>query len=230
MSLLSARGLRKVFGAGETMVEPVKNVDLDVNAGEFVVIMGPSGSGKSTLLHLLGGIEPPTAGEVLLEGRSLTRLKPIEHSRLRRQKLGFVFQKFNLLPHLTSLHNVALPLILDGVSKADAAKRAEAALATAGIADRTHHRAGALSGGEQQRVAIARALVIDPVLILADEPTGALDSQNGRHIAALLQRLAHERKRAIVLVTHDPQFEALADRCLHYQDGGFQTALTAAAH
>ena len=227
-SLLSARGLKKVFGAGETFVEPVKGVDLDVQAGEFLVIMGPSGSGKSTLLHLLGGIEPPTAGEVLLDGRSLTSSSPREHAELRRRRIGFVFQKFNLLPHLSAVQNVALPLILDGVPQTEALSRARAALESAGIAHRAENRAGGLSGGEQQRVAIARALVIDPVLILADEPTGALDSQNGLHVAALLQRLAHERKRAIVLVTHDPQFEALADRCLHYRDGGFQAK--AAAH
>ena len=219
MSLLSARGLHKVFGTGETSVAAVQGVDLDVQEGEFVAIVGPSGSGKSTLLHLLGGVEPPTNGEILFDGRNLAKLDNYELSLLRRRRFGFVFQKLNLLPALSAAENVALPLILDGFTPAAAKTRALEALELAVIAQRATQGAGTLSGGEQQRVAIARALVIKPALIFADEPTGALDTANSQRISQLLRELVTKHQQTLVMVTHDHAVAGLADRCLFYRDG-----------
>jgi len=219
MYVLEARGLKKVYGEAEARVEALRGVDLQVTAGEMVAIMGPSGSGKSTLLALLGGVDVPTEGCVLLEGVDLASLSDDQRTMLRRRRIGFVFQSFNLLPILTALENVALPLELDGVSSSEARHRAQQMLEWVGLEDRHHHVPSHLSGGEQQRVAVARALVIQPALVLADEPTGNLDSVNGQRLTSLLRRLVDEHHQTIVMVTHDPEVASHADRIIHIRDG-----------
>ncbi len=217
--VLQAQGVTKSFGSGASEVRALRGVDLSIPRGEFVAIMGPSGSGKSTLLHLLGGIEPPTTGRIILEGQDLRLLNDAQRSILRRRRIGFVFQKINLLPTLSAVDNVALPLRLDGVSRRAAIPQALAALESAGIAHRAHHRPSDMSGGEAQRVAIARALVINPAVILGDEPTGALDTETGQHIVELFRRLAAERSQTVVVVTHDRSIAAAADRMIFMRDG-----------
>lgn len=219
MVVLEARALTRTFGSGELRVEALRGVDLSVQQGEFLAIMGPSGSGKSTLLHLLGGVDAPTSGQILLEGVDLASLSDDQRTIIRRKRIGFIFQSFNLLPTLSAEENVSLPLELDGVPSADARRRALAALELVGMAHRRTHLPSTLSGGEQQRTAIARALVIEPALLLADEPTGNLDSANGRQVTALLRRLVDERHQTIVMVTHDQNVAAQADRLICLRDG-----------
>jgi putative ABC transport system ATP-binding protein len=219
MVVLEARVLTKTYGGGEFRVEALRGVDLKVEQGEFLAIMGPSGSGKSTLLRLLGGVDGPSSGQVLLEGVDLAGLTDDQRTIIRRKRIGFIFQSFNLLPTLSAEENVALPLELDGVASADAQRRAVAALELVGVAHRRTHLPSTLSGGEQQRTAIARALVIEPALLLADEPTGNLDSANGRQVTALLRRLVDERQHTIVMVTHDRNVAAHADRLICLRDG-----------
>jgi benzoate-CoA ligase family protein len=213
---LEARGLLRRFHQGEAEIRAVDGVDLTVAAGELVAIMGPSGSGKSTLLHLLGGIDRPDGGEVLVEGRAISALAPAVLALVRRRRLGFLLQFFSLLPTLTALENVAFPLLLDGVP--DANRRAQEALARVEMGHRAAHRPSQLSGGEQQRVALARALVIEPAIVLADEPTGNLDSVSGREILALL-RDAADSGQSVVIVTHDPIAAEHADRIVRMADG-----------
>jgi len=203
-------------GAG---VQAVRGVDLEVQRGEFVALTGSSGSGKSTLLHMLGGITRPTAGSVWLEGVDLAALDDARLAVLRRRRLGFVFQRYNLLPELSLEENVALPLVLDGMAAAAASAAAQMALEKVGMAHRASHSPDALSGGEQQRGAIARALVASPALVLADEPTGALDSANSRIVVELLHRLVTEQGQTVVLVTHDPGIAAAAGRAIRMADG-----------
>jgi benzoate-CoA ligase family protein len=213
---LEARGLSRRFLQGAAEIRAVDGVDLTVATGELVAIMGPSGSGKSTLLHLLGGIDRPDAGEIHLEGRAISALAPQELALVRRRRLGFLLQFFSLLPTLTALENVAFPLLLDGVP--DANRRAQLALQHVEMDARAAHRPSQLSGGEQQRVALARALVIEPAIILADEPTGNLDSASGREILALL-RDAADSGQSVVIVTHDPMAAEHADRIVRMADG-----------
>ncbi len=217
--VLATQDVRKTYGAGETQVEALRGIDLSVAQGEMVAIMGPSGSGKSTLLCILGAIESPTTGKVLLEDRDLAGLGDDERTLMRRRRIGFVFQAFNLLPTLTALENVALPLELDGVPGKTARERAHAALQLVGMSHRESHLPRMLSGGEQQRVAIARALVIEPALVLADEPTGNLDSAAGDRVIAMLRELVDERGQTVVLVTHDDDVAATADRIIRLRDG-----------
>lgn len=219
MLVLEARDLTKAYGTAEARVEALRGVDLDVNKGEWVAIMGPSGSGKSTLLNIVGGIEIPSSGQVVLEGVDLATLDDDQRTIMRRQRIGFIFQSFNLLPTLTAEENVALPLVLDGIKPDEASRRALETLEQVGVAHRRHHVPGAMSGGEQQRVAIARALAIQPALLLADEPTGNLDSNMGTQVVKLLRRLVDERQQTIVMVTHDPQVAAQADRIVKVRDG-----------
>lgn len=219
MALISATNLNKVYGSGDTAVIALNNVSLQVEPGEFVAVMGPSGCGKSTLLHLLGGLDKPTSGSVMIDGHKLSDLPDTKLTELRRHKIGFIFQFFNLIPVLNAVENAALPVTLDGVRPADAKARASEWLTRFGLSDRLDHRPDQLSGGQQQRVAVARALVANPALILADEPTGNLDTRATEEIAELLRQVANDWKRAVVVVTHDPRIAAHADRIIFLKDG-----------
>ena len=210
--------MRKVFGAGHTRVEALAGVDLDIPAGQFLAAMGPSGSGKSTLLHLVAGLEPPDAGRIRVGDQVLLALSDDELTLLRRRRMGLVFQAFNLLDALSAVENVSLPLVVDGLAETEAQRRAEQALARVGLAHRGRHLPKEMSGGEQQRVAIARALVIAPVLLLADEPTGNLDTHNGDHVMHLLRELVDDGQ-TILMVTHNPAHAAMADRIVTLRDG-----------
>jgi putative ABC transport system ATP-binding protein len=218
MLVLEAIDVVKTYGQGSVEVQALRGVSVGVAAGDFLSIMGPSGCGKSTLLHLLGGIESPNSGSVLLGKEDFGSLSDKERSIVRRRKIGFVFQKMNLMPTLTALENVALPLRIDGVSRADSQARAQTALKRAEIAHRAKHFPHEMSGGEQQRVAIARALVIEPAVLLADEPTGALDSANGKQIVELLLACAAQGQTVIV-VTHDPGVASRSSCLLRMRDG-----------
>jgi putative ABC transport system ATP-binding protein len=218
-AVLTAECLTKEHGSGPARVQALRSVDLAIVSGEFVAVMGSSGSGKSTLLHLLAGLDQPTAGSIRLDGIDLTALNDDRRTLLRRQRIGLIFQSFHLLDTLTAEENVALPLAIGRCRPAEARARAAAALASVGLAHRAHHRPGELSGGEQQRVAIARALVIEPLLLLADEPTGNLDSVQGGRIIDLLRRLVDERGQTLLMVTHDAGHAALADRIIRLHDG-----------
>ena len=222
--IIEAVDVTKDFASGDIHVLAVRGMNLAVMKGEMLAIVGPSGSGKSTLLNLLGAIETPTSGKVLLEGRDMATLDDTERTILRRKRIGFIFQAFNLLPTLTALENVALPLELDGVSQSKARERALAALEQVDVAKRKDHLPGTMSGGEQQRVAIARALVIEPALLLADEPTGNLDSANGAQVMRLLKDLVKVNGQTVVIVTHDNDVAAQADRTVHVRDGRLEHA------
>jgi len=212
------RGLRKVFGDGATRVEALAGVDLDLPVGQFIAVMGPSGSGKSTLLHLVAGLDRPDGGSIRVGGQDILALSDDALTLLRRRRLGLVFQAFNLLDALTAIENVTLPMVVDGVSDSDALRRAERALDRVGLARRGKHLPKQMSGGEQQRVAIARALAIEPALLLADEPTGNLDTHNGDQVIHLLRQLVSEGQ-TILMVTHNPAHAALADRIVTLRDG-----------
>jgi len=218
--MISLRQVRKVYGQGETEVCALGGVSLDVPSGQFVAVVGPSGSGKSTLLHLLGGLDQPTSGEITISGTRIAGMTDDEITIFRRRRIGFVFQFFNLLPTLTAEENVALPLMLDGRSWRDVRPRVEAVLDLVGLGHRRHHRPDELSGGEMQRVAIARALVIDPLLILADEPTGNLDSRTGEQILGLIRDANQRRSATVLLVTHDMRAASYSSRTVTMQDGG----------
>jgi putative ABC transport system ATP-binding protein len=217
--LLELVDVTKVYQQGRRQVQAVRGVSLRVGPGEFVCVMGPSGSGKSTLLHLLGALDTPTSGKALFQGRDLNALSDRERSLLRRNRIGFVFQFFNLLPTLTAAENVGLPLLLGGVPRRRALGEAAAALERVGLRDRAEHFPDALSGGEMQRVAVARALVTGPDAVLCDEPTGNLDSANSQEILGLLRGLPEDGRRSVVMVTHDPQAAAYGDRTVHIRDG-----------
>jgi putative ABC transport system ATP-binding protein len=239
MALVKAENLTKIYGSGEAAVTALDHVGLSVEAGEFVAIMGPSGCGKSTLLHLLGGLDRPTAGSVTIGGQELTTLPDTALAELRRRKIGFVFQFYNLLPVLNAVENASLPLLLDGMRAAAANEKGDEWLHKVGLPDRARHQPSQLSGGQQQRVAIARALVAEPALVLADEPTGNLDTRSSDEIAALLRKVADEWGRAVIMVTHDPRIAAYADRIVFLKDGtivdetklgGHGSAATVTAH
>jgi putative ABC transport system ATP-binding protein len=217
MTLIDTRDLTKIYHMGTAQVHALRRVSLRVQAGEFLALMGPSGSGKSTMMHLLGCLDTPTSGRYLLEGRDVSTFSNDERARLRNASIGFVFQTFNLLPRLNALENVMLPLLYRG-RNGNAKLRAAEALKRVGLAQRAAHRPAEMSGGERQRVAIARALVADPALILADEPTGNLDSKTGADILRLLVDLSAEG-RTILVVTHDASVAAHAQRIVHMQDG-----------
>ncbi len=217
--LVRTENLTKIYGQGSTAIRALDGVNLSIQPGEFVAVMGPSGCGKSTLLHLIGGLDRPTGGKVFLDGEDLTALNDDRLTAIRRRKMGFVFQFFNLIPVLNALENTALPMILDGVRPAEARQQAREWLERVGIGHRLNHRPSELSGGEQQRVAIARALASDPTLILADEPTGNLDSRSSEEIATLLRQISSTWERAILMVTHDARIAAYADRIVFLKDG-----------
>jgi putative ABC transport system ATP-binding protein len=219
MSFIQTENLTKIYGGGETAVTALDHVNLQVREGEFVAVMGPSGCGKSTLLHLLGGLDRSSEGKVVIDGLSLAEMKDDALARLRRTRIGFVFQFYNLIPVLTAVENAALPVTLDGVKPVEARKRAAEWLLRLGLGDRLDSRPDQLSGGQQQRVAVARALVAEPALILADEPTGNLDTRSGDEIASLLRDVTKKYGRTVIMVTHDPRIAAYADRIIFLKDG-----------
>ncbi|MCL1900483.1 MAG: ABC transporter ATP-binding protein [Promicromonosporaceae bacterium] len=215
--IASARGLVKVYGSGDTEVKALAGVDVDFQRGEFTAIMGPSGSGKSTLMHVLAGLDKPTAGTVSVDGIDVTSMSERKLTKLRRTRLGFVFQAFNLIPTLTALENITLPLDIAGVAPDQA--HLDAVVAAVGLADRLDHRPAELSGGQQQRVACARALAGQPAVIFADEPTGNLDSTSAAEVLSFLRRSVDTLGQSIVMVTHDPVAASYANRALFLADG-----------
>jgi len=219
MALIELRGLSKVYTLGDVEVQALHDVSLDIAAGEFVAVMGASGSGKSTLMNILGCLDRPTRGVYRLDGVDVADLSTDERAVLRNRRIGFVFQNFNLLPRTTALENVELPLYYGDLPLAEQHERAREALTAVGLTGREHHHPSQLSGGQQQRVAIARALVNHPALLLADEPTGNLDSQTSDEIMAIVQRLNREQGITVVLVTHEPDVSTYADRIVTFRDG-----------
>ena len=219
MAVLEAQNLVKRYQLGEHRVDALAGVDFVIEQGEFVAIMGPSGSGKSTLLHLLGGLDHPSDGEVILVGHRLSVLNDNEATLVRRHNVGFVFQFFNLLPTLTAGENISLPIIIDGQNPHHYEDKLSALLKLVGLSDRRTHKPDQLSGGEQQRVALARALLTEPAIVLADEPTGNLDSKTSTAIMELLRRSCDELNQATIVVSHDPRAAAYADRVVFLQDG-----------
>ncbi len=218
-TLTELRGVSRIYGSNGTQIHAVRDVDLTVEQGELLAIVGPSGSGKTTLLQLLGAMDRPTGGEVLLEGRDLARLGDGQLAKIRLQTVGFVFQQFNLIPTLSAAQNVEVALAPRRMRAWARRKRAAELLESVGLAARANHLPAQLSGGEQQRVAIARALANDPTLLLADEPTGNLDSKTGEEIVALLRSIAAERGTTVVIVTHDEKIASRADRIVRMKDG-----------
>lgn len=219
MSVLEARQLHKQYILGELTVNALDGVDFQLQKGEFVAIMGPSGSGKSTLLHLMGGLDQPTSGSVYLAEKQLSGSDDNQTTLARRHNIGFIFQFFNLVPTLNAEENILLPLIIDGKDPKDYQTRLDGLLELVGLSSRRHHRPDQLSGGEQQRVAIARALITKPSVVLADEPTGNLDTKSGKVIMELLRRSCDQLKQSIIEVTHDPRAAAYADRVVFLRDG-----------
>lgn len=219
MSVLEASELVKIYQLGGHQVNALKGVDFFIQDGEFVAIMGPSGSGKSTLLHLLGGLDKPSDGEITLAGQRLSLLNDKQITLVRRRNIGFVFQFYNLLPTLTARENILLPLIIDGQDLRQFEERLTRLLELVGLSDRSNHKPDQLSGGEQQRVALARALITEPAIVLADEPTGNLDSRTGTTIMELLRRSCETLGQSIIVVTHDPRAATYADRVIFLQDG-----------
>ena len=217
--MMELQDVTKIYQQGRRTVQAVRGVSLRIDAGEYVAIMGPSGSGKSTLMHLLGALDTPTSGKAFFHGQDLQRMSDRQRSHLRRNRIGFVFQFFNLLPTLTAVENVAMPHLLGGMSRRQAMKLAEAALERVGLFERADHFPEEMSGGEMQRVAVARALVTEPEAVLCDEPTGNLDSVNAQEILNLLRMLPEAGRRAVVMVTHDSQAASIADRIIHIADG-----------
>jgi putative ABC transport system ATP-binding protein len=216
--MITLKNITKTYQLGENTVPILKGIDLDIPANDYLAIVGSSGSGKSTLMNIIGCLDRPTEGTYTFENRNLTALNPTELAYIRNQRIGFVFQQFNLLPRATALENVMLPAVYAGLPKADRRARAEAALVSVGLGDRLHNRPNQLSGGQQQRVAIARALINQPSLLLADEPTGALDSQTTQEVMALFDQL-HEQNIAIVLITHDLAIADRTQRKIQVRDG-----------
>jgi putative ABC transport system ATP-binding protein len=221
MALIELSGIERSFRLGDTTVHALAGLDLRMDAGEYVAVMGPSGSGKSTLLNLLGLLDRPNAGSYRLEGRDVTTLSPDEQAAVRSTRIGFVFQSFHLVPRLTAAENIALPMTLAGIAPAERRRRVERALADFGLAQRAGHKPDQLSGGQRQRVAIARATIMQPPLILADEPTGNLDRHTGDEVVHLLEEL-NARGVTLVVVTHDPTLGARARRQLVMEDGRLQ--------
>jgi putative ABC transport system ATP-binding protein len=221
--LIELRNVSKIYGHGHAAVHALTDVSLRIERGEFVAIMGPSGSGKSTAMNIIGCLDMPTSGEYLFEGVEIGRLTRSQHALVRRHMLGFVFQGFNLLARTTALENVELPLIYRGMPADERRERARHALGQVGLAGREHHTSNELSGGQQQRVAIARAIVTDPILLLADEPTGNLDTRTSREIMDLVTGLNQQRGLTVVMVTHEPDIAAYARRVVRFVDGRIES-------
>jgi len=217
-AIIRLQDVHKVYDAGENAVHALRGIDLSVEAAEYMAIMGPSGSGKSTLMHILGCLDVPTAGEYLLDGTPVSRMSSRELARIRNRKVGFVFQSFNLLPRATTLRNVELPMLYAGIGRGERRERGLEALRKVGLADRAKHLPAQLSGGQRQRVAIARALVNSPAILLADEPTGNLDTRTGQELLGIFDEL-HAQGHTVILVTHDMNVAAHARRIIHIVDG-----------
>ncbi|HRS20826.1 MAG TPA: ABC transporter ATP-binding protein [Clostridia bacterium] len=219
MQIIETKNLNKTFKMGDLDIEVLKDINLSIESGEFVSIMGPSGSGKSTLLYLIGGLDKPTSGSVKIKGSELSEMKDKEQSIMRRRDIGFVFQFYNLIPNLSVEENVILPVLLDGKKLKDYRNKLDDILEVVGLADRRAHTPRELSGGQQQRVAIARALVNEPDIILADEPIGNLDTKTGTEVMQLLQRINREKKKTIVQVTHSKEAADYGNRIINVRDG-----------
>ncbi len=219
MQIIEAKNLNKTFKMGDLDIEVLKDINLSIESGEFVSIMGPSGSGKSTLLYLIGGLDKPTSGSVKIKGNELSEMKDKEQSIMRRRDIGFVFQFYNLIPNLSVEENVILPVLLDGKKLKDYKNKLDDILEVVGLEDRRAHTPRELSGGQQQRVAIARALVNEPDIILADEPIGNLDTKTGTEVMQLLQRINREKKKTIVQVTHSKEAADYGNRIINVRDG-----------
>ena len=222
MAIIELEDVVKTYQMGENTVTALDDVSVEINAGEFIIIMGPSGSGKSTLMNMIGCLDTPTEGSLTLRDNDVKALHEDELARIRGKTIGFIFQQFNLIPSLTALENVALPLTFQEASRRDQERIATKYLEEVGLGNRLHHLPSELSGGQQQRVAIARSLVNDPPIILADEPTGNLDTDTGQKIIDLLQRLNKDENKTIIIVTHDVKMEDLGTRQFHLQDGKIQ--------
>ncbi len=220
--VISVRNLKKLYQMGTTTVHALSGLDLDIYTNEFVALMGPSGSGKSTLMNLLGCLDTPSEGDYLLGGERVSEMDDNDLATIRNRRIGFVFQTFNLLPRLSALENVALPLVYAGISKDARLKRSREVLETVGLGDRVDHKPNELSGGQRQRVAVARALVNDPTIILADEPTGNLDSKTSEEIMVMFESL-HEAGNTIILVTHEPEIAEHALRIVRLRDGAIES-------
>ncbi|MBE2225147.1 MAG: ABC transporter ATP-binding protein [Anaerolineae bacterium] len=220
--MIEMKNLTKTYEMGTQVVHALRGVDLTIKEGEFVAIMGPSGSGKSTLMNMIGCLDFPSGGTYKLDGIDVSDMSPDDRSRIRNKRIGFVFQQFNLLPRTTALKQVALPLMYGGHSRSERSKRAKEALELVGLGDRMSHKPDELSGGQQQRVAIARALSNDPAIILADEPTGALDTQTGEEILGIFKKLHQEQGITIIMITHDPEIAEHAKRTIWIRDGLIQ--------
>lgn len=217
--MIEMENITKTYQMGTQVVHALRGVDLQITAGEFVAIMGPSGSGKSTLMNMLGCLDVPTGGTYKLDGHDVSDLSSDDRSRIRNQRIGFVFQQFNLLPRTTAVKQVALPLMYAGISRGNRLTLAREALTAVGLGDRMDHRPDELSGGQQQRVAIARALVTNPAIILADEPTGALDTKTGEEILGIFKNLNQEKDMTIIMITHEPEIAVHAQRTIWIRDG-----------
>jgi putative ABC transport system ATP-binding protein len=228
MALIETRDLWKTYVMGQEEIHALRGVSIEIASGEYVAIMGPSGSGKSTLMNLIGCLDTPSKGSYLLNGKEVAAMNDDELARIRNEEIGFVFQTFNLLPRATALHNVELPLVYAGMTGKERQARANEALAKVELTDRATHRPNELSGGQRQRVAIARALVNNPSILLADEPTGNLDSKTGNEIMGIFARL-HEAGNTIVLVTHEADIAAYAHRIIHIRDGQVEKDVMRAA-
>jgi putative ABC transport system ATP-binding protein len=217
--IVQIRELSKLYAQGDIQVTALDRISLEIAAGEFLALMGPSGSGKSTLLHIIAGVDRPTRGECLVQGVNVTRLNESQLADWRNQNVGFIFQTFNLIPVLTAAENVELPLLLTQMDRAQRRRQVETALELVGLADRAKHLPRQLSGGQEQRAAIARALVTDPALIVADEPTGNLDSHSAHEVLSVLQSLRQDAGKTIIMVTHDPKAAAFGTRQIHLEKG-----------
>jgi putative ABC transport system ATP-binding protein len=226
MPVLQAEAVTKQYKMGEVVVRALDEVDFAVEKGEFVAVMGPSGSGKSTLLHVLGGLDDPSSGQITLAGKPISQLPDSEVTIIRRRKVGFIFQFYNLMPTLTAEENVGLPLLIDGQRVQQHRQKIHDLLKMVGLDDRVDHKPDQMSGGQQQRVAIARAFVNDPEIVLADEPTGNLDSKSGTAVLQLLRRFCDDFQQTIVMVTHDPRAASFANRVVFLKDGRVVNQLT----
>ncbi len=216
--MIELAGINRIFTVGDTKVHALADISLDVKTGEYISIMGPSGSGKSTLLNTIGLLDQPDSGKYLLEDREVTKLNDVEQAQIRRERIGFVFQFFHLVPRLTAAENVELPLVLSGITPTERRKRVGDILGVLGLSERAHHRPDQLSGGQRQRVAIARATVTNPAVLLADEPTGNLDRSSGNDVVSILEELNHQGL-TLIMVTHDPELGRRASRRIRMEDG-----------